>query len=223
MISHVDQYGRPLNQYETARINRIASRMLLEGHQPSEIGDALGVPTREVKKHARELLKRWLADADTDYRTKLAQELAKLHDLEREAKRAWRRSRKPAQTRRQVKVLKTVAREPDLFDERTSVEELTVVQEHFEERGQSGDPRFLDAACKCIDMRLKIMGAFKDVNIYANYITSDQMMLFTRAFLDAARQVVDPITLEQLQQKTLQLLPTQADGMMDAEVVEDRV
>lgn len=194
------------------RARRLVSRMLMEGGSVRDIAERLELSQAVVRRLTRELHKRWLSESEADYRERLALELARLEDLEREARRAWRRSGRPVKIRRRVMVLKDAppAAEPDIFADLDSPAEkvLTTVQETRETRQRDGDPRFLDLAHRCVDSRLKIMGAYKDQSIYANLITADQMMQFARAVIDGAvRAGIDGAALERLKANTIKLLP----------------
>jgi hypothetical protein len=185
-----------------------ASQMLLDGATEQEVADELGVTRQDVTAIRASLNKQWKRDVNGDWQRRLAKELARLHQLEHEATEAWKRSKRPTMLRRQVLALKPVQREADLFGEVETVEELVVVQEQRETKGQSGNPAFLAEAIKCVETRLRVMGAFKDVNLNLNMISPDQMLAFSRAFLDAAREVVTDVEmLSRIQERTLQLLP----------------
>jgi hypothetical protein len=94
----------------------------------------------------------------------------------------------------------------------TRSNDLVPVKEIRERKrtGQCGNPAFLDRIAWAVETRLKLLGAFKDggVNFSVNMIAPEQMMAFSNAFLAAAKEVVgDAYLLEQLQERTLQLLP----------------
>lgn len=202
------------NNARESQHHRLVSRMLLEGYSPKDIAASLAISTATVNRVTTELQRRWIADADNDYKLKLAQELANLKELEREAKRAWRRSQKPAQTKRQTfarRKAKGVSPDADPLDlmfAEAEPDELVLCEEVTETKGRDGDPRYLELVHKCTETRLKIMGAFKDISIFANCITGDQMMQFANAFIESARlELGDGEALSRIKERTVKLLP----------------
>lgn len=199
-------------QAKESEKQRLVSRLLREGYTVDDIAGSLDLSTRTVHRLVGELHKRWQEDADIDYRAKVAVELANLKELEVEAKQAWRRSKRPGVVKRQT-FAKPRRKEDGEFDIFADPQALELVEEIVETRGRDGDPRFLAQALACVEDRLKVMGAFRDVNLMAGLITPDQMMEFARAFQQAAEQEIgDEEVLRRVQAKTVELLsnvPTQ--------------
>ncbi len=215
---------------ETARAaetqnQRLVARMLLEGYRPAEIAASLGLGERTVKRMAKVLNGRWQRDADSDYKGKVARELANIKQLEQEAKEAWRRSQEPALVHKTTKARRKVSEATDLSvfaaaegEAPADVYEMVVVEETTELRAQAGDPRFLDLARSCAVEQLKVMGAYRDEGNLQNVITAEQMMEFARAFMEAARQEVgDEGVIRRLQAKTVRLLPGGAAAEVEQE------
>lgn len=209
---------------KSARRRQI-SQLVLAGYTPPEIAERLGIKEVTVREHCEVLLEQWMTDSDTNFRQKLATELARLQQIENEAMAAWRRSCKPAQSVRKT-LERVIATDPlapdDLFAEPVGLSAtvpMSCVQEVHETKGQVGNPQFLAIVKECTAERLRIMGAYKDISLHLNMITPEQMLQFSRAFLDAAKDVVhDPILLQSIQARTLELLP---QGVVPPVIVQE--
>ena len=217
------------DKFSNQRYHQVAE-MLLAGKRHVEIAMTLGISVPAVHRYERVLRARWLANADAAYDSKLSEELEHLRQIRNDACDAWEESKKPAQVIKRVSEVQAAegtAPPPsgDLFEEVPADADplsapepvaqapLVVVHETVELRGQVGDPRFLDIREKCTVDRLKLMGAFKDENVYASFITRDQMMAFAQAFLAAAARVIhDQAQLAQLRAETVKLLPSSQPG-----------
>jgi len=195
---------------------REIARLLLQGKDRSFIAAKLGLAFETVIKYEQKLadrwIEKWIVESNEDYRRKLAADLERLHEIEAEARQAWKRSQKNAEVKRQTLVRKKVNDDGDLFADDPDQAPMVVIREENEVRGQVGDPRFLAEIRSCIQMRLQVMGAFKDttVNLLAGAITPDQMMAFVRTLMRGAEEIgIDANELQQLRERTLGLLPAQ--------------
>lgn len=195
---------------KAARLRQV-SRLYLAGRSASEIAEKLGCKESTAREYCDELLGRWMTNSESDFRQRLAMDLARIQHIENEALGAWERSKRPAQT-----VTRTLERvvaaggtgpDDDLFQEPVDAA-MVCSQEVHSERGQCGDPRFLSLAKECVQERLRLMGAYKDSNIYAGLITPDQMMFFARTVVRGIEEECgDQGLVERLKSRTLDLLP----------------
>jgi hypothetical protein len=108
--------------------------------------ERLGVSRQQVGYDLAVLRKRWQASALADFGARLAQELARLDHLEAVAWQAWERSCRDEEAAHE-------ACEGGRTRSRKTV------------RGRSGNPAFLEQISRCIEARLRVMGAFKQVNV----------------------------------------------------------
>lgn len=127
-----------------------AGRLYVQGKAQWEIGEALGVDQATISRDLKALQKEWLAYSAQGKAEHVAQELAKLDELERTAREAWERSCKPAEIMHAGTTKGRTAKDgtplPDLVKSYKTV------------KGQAGDPRFLERIGWCIDERAKILG-----------------------------------------------------------------
>lgn len=195
------------NLVKKSATRRRISRLVLAGLSQTEIAEKTGHSESTVREHCDELFQRWMTDSDTDYRQRLAQELARLQRIENEAWAAWRRSKGPAQSVQKVyaKVPVEGASPDDLFAEPA---ELKCVQEIHNERGQCGDPRFLTIAKECTQERLRLMGAYKDIAITANFLEVNQVVAFANQLISVVERAgVEPQRIEAIKAGVLQMMP----------------
>lgn len=120
------------------RRRRVEDRYL-EGGSIAEIAAELTVSQRVVSNDLRSIRLAWTRERTSEGTTRLELELRKIDRLEREAWRAWERSRKDLDS---TKVSRDGAR---------AKAERTL-------RKQTGDPRFLAVVKDCIDRRCRLLG-----------------------------------------------------------------
>lgn len=138
------------------------SSLYLSGKPQVEIAAKLGISQQQVSSYLKTLQKRWQAQAGEAVDARKARELARLDRLEAEHWAAWERSCQNSQTT--VNRAKTVS----LKDENESgLIELPALEREWShtERGQAGDPRFLEGVAHCIELRLKIVGGFAPTQV----------------------------------------------------------
>lgn len=95
-----------------------------------------------------ELKKRWREAAKEDVEARLAQELRRIDEIEREAKEAWERSRQQS--------VRTTQERVERPNGKTAKDDATRVQIVREEH--VGDPRFLDIVMNCVTQRCRLLG-----------------------------------------------------------------
>lgn len=135
--------GKRREPAQIARDRRRIADLYLQGKLQAEIADEIGVDQSTVSRDLRALHREWLRLALTDFDKAKARELAKIDKLEREYWVAWQRSCEDAET----VVQKAVETAGAIRKEATKTE-----------KGQAGDPRFLQGVQWCIERRCKIMG-----------------------------------------------------------------
>jgi|SRR5579859_2668006 len=133
--------------------------LYLSGKTQADIAVHIGVSQQQISKYLVKLQKAWLDRLGEQLESAKGRELARLDRLEREYWQAWDRSCQPAQTT--VNRAKTVSTKE--FTEQGLIDVPALEREWTHtERGQAGDPRFLEGVSRCIEMRLKIVGGFAD-------------------------------------------------------------
>ncbi len=128
----------------------------------------------------------WKTSASMAFGERVAQELAKLDELERTYWEAWDRSRKDTE-KLSAKTVK---------DGET---ERTEAVKHVEP--QPGDPRFLDGVDSCIDKRCKILGIYhhrddipaaQTANVNVNVTTTNTVQLADAELVARIAFLLDP-------------------------------
>jgi predicted transcriptional regulator len=136
--------------------------LYLSGKTQADIAAQIGVSQQQVSKYLVKLQNAWLARLGEKLESAKGRELAKLDRLEREHWQAWARSCENAQTT--VNRAKTISIKAE--DESGLIEMPALDREWTHtERGQAGDPRFLQGVKDCIEMRLKIVGGFAPTEV----------------------------------------------------------
>jgi DNA-binding CsgD family transcriptional regulator len=137
--------ARP-NKHEALGIlerRREVAVMFRQGYAQWEIAAAMGLHPRAVSRDLEAVQEQLRADTKGQLADKIAGELARLAEIERQAWEGWNKSRENAETRR--------ARS------RGRVAETERVV-----RGQSGDPRFLGTVLASIARRCGLLGLDAD-------------------------------------------------------------
>ncbi len=142
------------------------------------IAERLGVDQATISLDLKWLKGEWKKEAVLDYDDKVAECLAKIGYLESTAWEAWDRSTqnlvvdvtKVEEAIRAVKDAIPATRGPKntiKLPAPPTKYEMQVVKNIKERtvKGQAGDPRFLQLVQSCIELRAKIYGMYKDVNI----------------------------------------------------------
>lgn len=110
-----------------------------------KIAQAEGVSQQTISQDLAFIREQWRQSMLLDADQRMAQELAKIDDLEAKARAGWERSCQDAENIRTT----------------TTAEGTQTVTTR---RGQAGDPRFLDVISKCIQDRCKLLGLLDERN-----------------------------------------------------------
>jgi hypothetical protein len=119
-------------------------RHYLHGELQFEIARAVGIDQGNVSRDLRWVHDQWLQDAKLANGDRVARELAKIDEVERQAWAAWQRSQQIAETTRTRKSLPG--------DE---------VMAEVTRQGQVGDAHYLEVVLKCVERRSKLLGLEK--------------------------------------------------------------
>lgn len=169
------------------------AQMYIEGHPIDGIASVLAVPSTTVKKDLKVLRDEWREASMRAIDERKAIELAKLDHLEAVAWQAWYKSCEDNETtkesaeyaRRNLKAGQRGARQgTHKLIPIKRVKEKTV-------KGQSGDPRFLDQIGWCIEQRLKVLGAYKEINVNVNNNVLNWADMYTRSTYDPVNDVIE--------------------------------
>jgi hypothetical protein len=133
----------PQNKQEVINHRRQqVAELYLRGKYQEEIARLVGCSQPQVSADLKAVQRQWLAASIRDFDAVKAQELAKLDAIEREALDAWAQSRQP----REVTLTKRITGK-DPRDEASIRREQS-----------AGDPRFLQVAQRCIEVRCDLLG-----------------------------------------------------------------
>lgn len=133
-----------------------AARRYLRGEFQASIAHSLGVNQATISRWLTEIRKEWQEDAKAAISEKIGRELAKIDELEATYWKAW-----CASCGKREKPFDTVA--GIVEDSREEIgesavfgltEKIVTTKKHV-----TGNPAFLDGVLKCIDRRLKLLGA----------------------------------------------------------------
>jgi len=102
-----------------------------------------GVSRATIGRDLQVIRKWWKEDAVGDFDAAVAEELARIDRIEREAWDAWERSKAPSEKQRTAKTTRD--------DSSSSIAQI-------EKENRCGDPRYLDVVWKCVDKRSKLLG-----------------------------------------------------------------
>lgn len=118
----------------------IASRYL-RGEYQADIARDLGISQQTVSLDLKAIRAAWLASSIRDYDAAIAQELARIDEVEREYWSAWEKSK-------QDKEITYQEAGGDGHKKKVSLRR----------EGQAGMPAFLDGVLKCIERRCRLLG-----------------------------------------------------------------
>lgn len=155
-----------------------AAELYLKGMTQSAIAAELKVSVNTISWDLQKVREEWLARAGKAFEERKAEELAKIDQIELMAWRGWEKSIERQEVHRSVK--ETVRQQVRDSENKVTGHRMVPVKVVDETvvKGQSGDPRFLEMATRCVEMRLRILGLWKgDVNI-KNQVTLDWTKLF---------------------------------------------
>lgn len=167
----------PAKALEILKRRQIVAARYIDGQAQHEIATALEVTQRTITRDLAAIREDWKQSALLDFNAKQAEEIARINDLERMYRRAWKRSTKPRTTsenRDMEEELGTGEQPADSqASEDTSHEPGNDEPEprppglhrhrsrrfHRESvQTRDGNPAFLQGIAWCIDRRCRILG-----------------------------------------------------------------
>lgn len=156
------------------RRQRVAG-LYLEGKTQLDIAQRVGVSQYTVSIDLQYMKDQWLASGLVAFDEKRAIEVEKLNKVEAAAWEAWERSTQPGVTTKKgsVEEVKPIKVREAEKGKKAKYESQMVPTKTIDEtvtRHQVGDPRFLEQVYKCIELRLKLIGALKDLNPTFNFV-----------------------------------------------------
>lgn len=153
--------GAKNDEYQALSRKTKVAKLYLEGKAQWEIGELVGVTQPTVSKDLAEIREEWKRQYADDFSEKVNLELAKIDLVEQRAWEGWYRSCGDVVTRTR-KVEKGLRTPPkNTPGEPASLVPIKTLIE-MSKKGQAGNPSFLAEVRACIDMRLKILGAYKE-------------------------------------------------------------
>lgn len=213
---------------EFARQKRRAevTSLYLKGLTQAAIAGELGVSVHTVAKDLDKVRRGWVEQAKMEFEERKAQELAKVDHIEAMAWRGWEASLTKQEVQR---TLKETVRQVQRNSENKVIGHKMVPVKVVEEtvvKGSSGDPRFLEQAAKCVEMRLRILGLWKQDSVTAHTVQLDWAKLFEaqQARADRSAQEHERALLGH-SQGVLQVVAVDAeeDAPAERDVVEERL
>lgn len=152
----VSKEHHKLGRSDWARKEKLArvAELLVSGWTHSEIGREMGVTQQTVSEWKETIEHEWANTPTKQIMAIRNRELAKIDQLERELWAAWRKSCKDAEEM-------TTTREGILLEGAVPGDKaLEQVRQQQHVKGQSGDPRYMQALIECSALRMKIVGGF---------------------------------------------------------------
>lgn len=150
------------------RKHRVA-KLYLEGKAQWEIAELVKCAQGTVSKDLADVRAQWRESYKESFNDKVERELAKIDLVEEQAWQGWYKSCGDAVTRskKTEKAIRKQRKEDE--DDPSSGPvgepmELVPIKVLVEmtRKGQAGNPAFLNEVRACIDMRLKVLGAYKE-------------------------------------------------------------
>lgn len=129
------------------RQHRIAA-LYCEGYSLREISKLVAVTFQMVSKDLHVVREEWAARNAEAYQARVARELAKLDHAEHEAWLAWEESKKPEHQHADE-------------TERGTGGNVTKTRASTKRTNRLPEARFHDQVLRCIDMRLRLLGAYE--------------------------------------------------------------
>jgi BMFP domain-containing protein YqiC len=122
---------------------RLVAERYLRGQLQHQIAQAFEVTQQQISLDLAAIRREWRKQFAGAYDAIKNRELAKLDMMEREYLDAWERSKKEHQTTRTKR-----------RTGKQACEEAELKKEH-----RDGDPRYMDGALRCVELRLRVIGA----------------------------------------------------------------
>lgn len=168
----------------TAARRAKVSELYRQGWSQLKIAAELGVTQPMVSGDLKVLRVEWIEKSNQKFDEKKAEELARIDRLEEVSWEAWFRScedrveanRKYEKVMRMVvgNIRKTGVKVPDKYsttdDDDTPTFQMSPnkISKETKRYNRDGNPAFLERIAWCIEMRVKIMGLIRDINVTQN-------------------------------------------------------
>ncbi len=134
------------------------SNWYLSGWSQRRIAAELGLSQNQILYDLKIIREQWQKNITMNLDEVKAKEMAKLHQVEKEARMAWERSQTDFKaTTVSGKTVKVEIIDPETGAVRTE-EKLRPTGQIVHTETRAGDPRFLDQVNKCIERRCKLLG-----------------------------------------------------------------
>ncbi len=152
------------NRFKEAFRKKRATQLYLEGYAQFEIAIRLGVTQAAVSKIIKRVKKEWQTEVVTNTAAARNREIARLENIYKVAIKAWKRSKRNAESesisKEYARLEKKMRKLKGRGDGKRSRCPLIVIKKKSDRKtmGQSGDPRFLYLAKECIETIAKIRG-----------------------------------------------------------------
>ncbi len=146
------------------------AELYLEGTPQPAIAKKLGVSQPTVGRDLIAIREEWLKSSIRDFDSLKVQEIAKIDKLEEAAWAAWHRS--TLEHRIVQNKTESMRRSMPGAAGKKGAHRLvpTKVTENITVKNCPGDPKFMETIAWCIETRLKVIGAFKDVTNVNNLV-----------------------------------------------------
>jgi hypothetical protein len=138
----------PAERLAILRRRRDVAVRYLHGETQYEIAAAIGLDQSGVCRDLHWVYDQWLEDSKLARGERIARELAKIDEVERQAWAAWQRSQQIAEATRTQKTTEADGTGGKLMAEVTR-------------RGSAGDSCYLETVLKCVERRSKLLGLEK--------------------------------------------------------------
>lgn len=165
----MSRQSRARQQFAIIQRRKQVAELYLVGKRLREIAEIVGVDYGTVCKDMTEVRDQWKAETVVDYDTKVLEELARLQRVEEKAWEGWEKSMQDATTT----TTKTKYMKEKIPGGKKDRWKLIPFEEQTDisHKGQSGNPRFLEQIERCVQLRLKLIGALDpDVTQNVNVI-----------------------------------------------------
>lgn len=184
------------DEYRALERKAKVAKLYLEGKAQWEIAELVGSTQPTVSKDLAEIREQWQESYKEAFSEKVAVELAKIDKVEAAAWEGWYRSCGDVVTRSKKTEKALRKPKPELSEDEDEPQgmgapaELVPIKTLIEmtRKGQAGNPSFLAEVRACIDMRLKVLGAYKEPPT-----AKPQVVLFPWAQIHEPTPITDPV------------------------------
>lgn len=184
-VEEVTTVSRRQEEFVRAQRRLNVAELYLRGYTQARIAQELGCSEPTVKKDLTYLMEQWVTESRLAFDQRKAKELARIDRLEEMAHRGWTLSLERQEVHRSLK--KQVRQQVRNADNKVTGHRMVPVEETTEVvvKGQGGDPRFLEEMRKCVEMRMRILGLWKEGNTNVTNVTLDWTGMFKAQAEDA--------------------------------------